>query len=116
MSRTKPLRLVVDDRTGNLTDQALICRTFGHKWGLSGIPRSRFLSLLAKGQGEYNRYCENGCGSTWRQLWDVRTGEVLENERNYPKNGEYLLPSGTGRMHRTSARVANFARQNPAYA
>lgn len=112
----KRLGLTVDDRTEHLTDEALHCRTFGHKWALKAISRKRFQELITNGHAEYNRYCENGCGSSWRQLWDVHTGEVLENDRQYPKNGEYLLKGGSGRLHRTAARIADFARSYPGYA
>src|ERR1700755_3416567 len=106
------LGLRVDDRTEHMSDEALYCRRYGHKWALKAITRKRFLELLALGHSEDNRYCEHGCGSSWRQLWDVHTGEVLENERKYPTAGEYLMPSGTGRLHRNEARVAHFARQH----
>lgn len=112
----KRLGLTIDDRTEDLSDAALYCRTHGHLWMLKGIGRKRFQELIADGHAEYNRYCDNGCGSTWRQLWDVYTGEVLENERRYPSGGEYLLKSGSGRLRRTSARVAQFARMHPGYA
>lgn len=115
-TRKNRLSLAVDSRTDHLTDEALLCRTHGHRWTIKAISRARFQELIKNGHSEFNRYCEHGCGSTWRQLWDVRTGEVLENERRYPGAGEYLLPSGTGRLHRTQARVAQFARQYPAYA
>lgn len=110
------LGLQVDDRTGSMSDEALYCRRYGHKWTVKAISRRRFQELIQAGHNEDNRYCENGCGSTWRQLWDVRSGEVLENERDYPRNGEYLLPTGSGRLHRNEARVALFARQYSAYA
>lgn len=112
----KRLGLDVDDRTQHMTDEALHCRTFGHKWAMKAISRKRFQQLIAQGHAEYHRYCENGCGSTWRQLWDVRTGEVLENDRSYPKNGEYLMKNGEGRLRRPNARVAQFARSYPGYA
>lgn len=110
------LNLRVDSRCDNLTDEALFCRTFGHKWVRKAMSRRRFQELIANGQSEYNRYCENGCGSTWRQLYDVATGEILEQERQYPTGGEYLLPTGSGRLRRNEARVANFAREYPSYA
>lgn len=113
---TRKFRLQVDDRTDHLTDEALFCRTHGHKWGMKAISRARFQQLIKNGHSEFQRYCEHGCGSTWRQLWDVRTGEVLENDRHYPSGGEYLMPPGTGRLRRPQARVAQFARTHPSYA
>lgn len=111
-ARTK-LRLVIDDRTEHLSDEALYCRRWGHKWETKAMSLNRFNELLRLGHQEDNRYCGNGCGSTWRQLWDVSTGQVLENERSYPKNNEYLLKKGSGRLHRNDARVAEFARRHP---
>jgi hypothetical protein len=116
VTTTKRLNLSVDDRTDKLTDEALFCRTLGHKWAVQAITRKRFQELIALGHSEFRRYCEHGCGSTWRQLWDVRTGEVLENDRSYPSGGEYLMPPNSGRLKRSQARVAQFARQHPSYA
>ena len=108
------LGLTVDDRTEHLSETALACRRFGHDWKLKSTPRRRFLELIKAGHQEDVWYC--ACQSTKRVLWDVSNGEILETERTYPKNGEYLLPSGSGRLHRNAARVALFARQNPEYA
>lgn len=113
---SRRLHLPVDDRTTNMTDQALLCRSLGHKWTLRALSRKRFNELIELGLTEYFRYCEHGCGSTWRVVWDVKTGDVVENEREYPKNGEYLMPSGQGRLHRPHARIAAFARQHPGLA
>lgn len=112
---SKRLGLNIDDRTDGLSDEALYCRTFGHLWVQKGIGRKRFQELIAQGHAEYHRYCDNGCGSTWRQLWDVHTGEVLENDRRYPR-GDYLLKAQSGRLKRSSARIAQFARTYPGYA
>jgi hypothetical protein len=109
------LNLTVDDRTDGMSDEALVCRSFGHRWTLRAISRSRFQELISQGLTEYVRYCENGCGSTWRQVWDVRSGDVVENDRRYPSRGEYLAPVGQGRVRRPQARIASFARQYPGY-
>ncbi len=109
------LGLAVDDRTAHMTETALFCRRYGHKWALKATTKRRFNELVARGQQEDHRYCENHCGASWRQLWDLGTGQVLENEREYPKNGEYLLPAGSGRLHRNDARVALFAREHPEF-
>lgn len=116
-ARTKQrLGLMVDERTAALSDEALFCRRFGHKWAVRAVSRKRFFELLDRGQQEDNFFCENSCGLFWRQLWDVRTGEVLEKETpKYPGNGAYLLPPGSGRLRRNEARVAQWARRNPGY-
>lgn len=105
--------LDIDDRTEPMSDEALICRTFGHKWERRSSSRTRTLQMLREGLVEYFRYCEHGCGSTWRQTWSITSRSIVENERNYPKNGAYLMPKGAGRLHRGDAFVANFARENP---
>lgn len=111
----RKFKVTVDARTEHLSDEALICRRYGHRWTLKAMSRRRFQELIKKGQMEDDRYCDNGCGGTWRQLWNVRNGQVIENERHYPSGGAYLLPSGSGRLHRDDARVAQFARDYAAY-
>lgn len=107
--------LDIDDRTNEMSEEALFCRSRGHKWGDRGITRKRYAELLADAMMEDNRYCENGCGSTWRQVWSLRTGEILVNDRDYPKGGEYRAPKGQGRVLRAQARIARFARSNPRF-
>jgi hypothetical protein len=113
MARRFKIALDIDTRTDSMSDAALICRTFGHKWERRALGRSRALEMLQVGCREFERYCEHGCGSTWRQVWSFREGRLIENERRYPKNGEYLLPKGTGRLDRNSAQQAQFAREYP---
>jgi hypothetical protein len=112
-SRRNKYSITIDDRTDELSDRALYCRTFGHKWELKAQSRKRFNQMWAEGLVEYSRYCEHGCGSTWRQVWDVRSKQIVENDRRYPSRGEYLLPSGSGRLARGEAWAAHFARSNP---
>ena len=116
MAATKlKFSLDVDDRTSEMSEEALFCRSRGHKWGDRGITRRRYAELLADGLMEDNRYCENGCGGTWRQVWSLRNGEILVNERLYPKGSDYLAPKGRGRILRAQARIARFARSNPRF-
>lgn len=116
MARRKVrLGLNVDDRTSHLSGEALFCRRYGHKWEVKAMATRRFKELLSNGLQEDNRYCGNGCGSTWRQVWRLDDGQIVENERTYPKNGEYLLPPNSGRLHRNAARIALFAREHPEY-
>lgn len=113
MARRFKINLDINSNTDSMTDTALLCRTFGHKWTRQAQSRSRTLELLQVGCTEYSRFCENGCGSTWRQVWSFRERMMVENVRTYPTNGEYLMPSGSGRLHRADAIAANFARENP---
>lgn len=112
MARRFKVKLDIDSRTEVMTDEALVCRAWGHKWERRAASRKRTLELLEKGLAEYLRYCENGCGCTWRILIDL-SGHVVEQERTYPKNGAYRMPSGSGRLSRASAFPAFFARENP---
>lgn len=111
--RKSKLALEIDDRTGSMSDEALLCRTFGHRWERRSSSRTQALKLIKDGLVEYFRFCGHGCGSTWRQLWDIRRKEIIENQRTYPRNGEYLMPTGQGRLPRGEAFAANFARENP---
>lgn len=112
MSRRFKVALDIDDRTNAMSDEALVCRTWGHKWARRAASRKRTLELLAKGLAEYIFYCENGCGCTKRRVLDF-TGTTVEQELTYPKNGEYLMPHGEGRLRRDRAFPAFFARENP---
>lgn len=110
-TRKFKIGLDVDSRTDTMSDAALTCRTFGHKWERRALSRSRVLELLKVGCTEYFRYCEHGCGSTWRQVYSFRERTIIENERTYPKNGEYLMRKGSGRLDRNTAREAQFMRE-----
>jgi hypothetical protein len=115
-SSKKPLlTLVVDERTDDLSDEALYCRSWGHRWELRPLSGARFQELLSKGLTESFRYCDNGCGSEWIELYDVETFEVRQTIRKYPKKSDhsnYLITPGSGRLPRREARKANFARQH----
>lgn len=113
MARRRSLaaELDVDERTNEMSEAALICRASGHVWVRRAMTRRRHRQLMEQGLWEWDRYCDNECGSSWRQVFNYRTGELIENERVYPTGGTYLLPKNTGRLRRENARVAWFARQ-----
>lgn len=102
--------LDVDERTSELSDEALVCRSRGHKWEDRALTRKRYAEMLMEGFMIDAMYCGHGCGCTWEITWAVRNGEVIESKREYPRDRSYLLPSGTGRLHRNNARVARAAR------
>lgn len=112
MARRFKVKLDIDGRTNEMSDEALVCRAWGHRWERRSASRKRTLELLERGLAEYFRYCENGCGSTWRILIDM-DGHIVENDRKYPTNGAYLMPKGEGRLNRARAFPAFFARENP---
>ncbi len=105
------IALDVDDRTTHMTEAALFCRSTGHLWQTRSASRAHTLSLLRQGLREFDRFCANGCGATWRQIWDLRARIIVENERRYPSGGDYLMPTGSGRLNRVDAIIAQTARQ-----
>lgn len=102
--------LDVDERTVGLSDEALLCRSRGHKWEDRALTRKRYNELLREGIMIDAMYCGHGCGCTWTITWALRTGEVVESKREYPKDKSYLMPLGTGRLNRRTARVARASR------
>lgn len=108
--------LEVDERTDHMSDEALKCRSRGHKWGDRGTSRRQYNDLLALGLMQDAMYCENGCGGTWTITFKIHNGEIVENKREYPKTGDYLMPKGQGRLRRDNARVAATARRLAAVA
>lgn len=109
------INVLVDDRTSTMTEQALICRSTGHSWQLRAQTRKQHHTLTAQGLMEFDRFCGNGCGSTWRQVWNVRERIMVENDRRYPPGGDYRMPARTGRLARADAIPSLFARLNPEY-
>ncbi len=112
----RTINLPVDDRTEDMSDEALVCRSRGHKWAERAVTRKRFNETLLLGFIEEFNYCENGCGSVWERTFDLN-GDMLEQKRKHPSSG-YLVPTGQGRLSRQAARVARLARryQQLAYA
>lgn len=100
----------VDDRTAEMTAQALQCRRYGGRHALmpalGSARRRKELELL--GQAESVSRCVRECGFAKVELFDLHTGEVISVRTEYPKEG-YLLKGG-GRMPVTEARKALYAR------
>lgn len=114
--RRNAVNLDVDERTETMSDQALICRSRGHKWGDRGLTRKRYQELIRDGLWEDALYCENGCGYTKSIVWELRSGSIVSVTAQYPQDGSYLLPKGvSGRLNRDSARVARVSRIIPSY-
>jgi hypothetical protein len=115
-SRLSKINLDVDERTEQMSDEALVCRSRGHKWGDRGLTRKRYQQLIKDGLWEDALYCENGCGYTKSIVWELRSGNIISQTQAYPSDGSYLLAKGfTGRIRRDSARVARVSRQISAY-
>ncbi len=114
-SRSKRLApLVVDERTKDMTTEALVCRGgLNHAW--IEIPQAeddaRSNRLL--GIAEIKAVCHGGCGGMWVRQWSTLTEPwlLIKNKRDYGAN--YLVPKGTGRLPKHEARKAYFARKFP---
>jgi hypothetical protein len=103
----------LDERTNNISDEGLVCRAYGHRWIRVPQPHDAVLKLARKGLAEAVRVCENGCGSQWLETYSLHSFETVESKRHYGDRS-YLLPHGTGRLHRQEARKAEFGRMYPA--
>lgn len=101
----------IDDRTDEMTNNALTCRSFGHRWVMHPTDRTRFLGLLEAGYKEIVVTCANGCGLSLTTVYNRSTGEVVQQVRRYA-DSSYFVPKGTGRMHRSDARVALWVRED----
>lgn len=113
MSRNK-LGLTADERTTEISDEALYCRTYGHKWAVRPYSEQSLRIWLRNGVIENARWCENGCGSDWIEYIETRNFTVIDVKRTYPKG--YLLKPGSGRLPRNEARKSRFMRQWPQFA
>lgn len=114
MARRIRLGLVTDERTAQISDEALVCRSTGHRWIVKPQSEQRLRVTLVNGIIELDRFCDNGCGSSWLDVLDARTFEVLETRRRY--SSDYLIKPGYGRLPRNEARKSNFVRQFPQFA
>lgn len=114
MSRRVKLGLQIDDRTDQVSDEALYCRAYGHRWYMKPMSESRLRETLRNGLIESDRFCENGCGSEWLEIVDARTFETVQTRRRYAEG--YLISPGSGRLPKPEAKKSRFARQFPQFA
>jgi hypothetical protein len=102
---------VIDDRTDDMPDEALGCRAYSHQWVRTPVDRARLLELLEQGCREIVLVCSGGCGQSIHKIYNRSTGELVEQRREYGDRA-YLVPKGTGRMTKNSARVALWYRED----
>lgn len=114
MSRRLKLGLQIDSRTDDVTDEALFCRAYGHRWYVKPMSETRLRETLRHGLIESDRYCENGCGSEWLEIIDAKTFETVQSRRRYADG--YLMKANSGRLPRPEAKKSRFARQFPQFA
>lgn len=112
-ARRLKLRISADERTDPISDESLLCRSNGHRWVSRPWSEARLRETLKKGVIENERWCENGCGSTWSEVLDANTFETLSAKRSYAS--DYLLKPGNGRIRRPDARKSMFVRNFPQF-
>ncbi len=94
----------VDERTVDMSDEAVYCRRWGHSPTPVPPGAKRRAELEALGQYEERARCLV-CGYTRGEIIDSETGDVVGRlTPKYPEN--YRAPRGSGRMLRAVARRA----------
>lgn len=106
--RRKP---AADERTEDMTTEALECRRFGHAWNERPQGKKRRAALRRKGQDASVLQCAR-CTLTVVEVVDLDTYDVISRkpEGGYPPG--YLAPRGSGRLPRREARKAYAARRS----
>jgi hypothetical protein len=108
------VELDVDERTVEMSDEALQCRKRGHFLQEDGMTRKRYQELMAEGLWEDRYSC--ACGRYREIVWVMRSGAVVSDKSGY-RDKSYLLPKySTGRLSRDAARVAWVARRMAQFA
>lgn len=101
------LAAMVDDRTADMTVDALACRGDNHWWKQrpSGSKRrAQIKELLDRGLLERSADCRQ-CGAERRQLVDIVTYVTVSSSVRYPE-GYLLKEKGSGRLLRREAKRA----------
>jgi hypothetical protein len=109
VSRRVNLDIDIDERTVDMSTQALLCRGRGHRWEDEAMSRRQTMENLKSGIMEYRKRCR--CGQSIREVWSIRERVRIVNERKYPKGGLYKLPPGSGRLNRADAWAASLMRE-----
>lgn len=100
----------IDDRTQDMTQQALMCRSYGHAWTPVPVPRKRQAELATQGMFEDNVECSR-CPCRRTTLYDMGNWDVAAHPRTeYPKEGYLSTVKGGGRLPRSAARIAMLVR------
>lgn len=105
------IEIVVDERTTDLSDEALECRESNHSWLRLPADPQRRPALFAEGQYEKVRQCSR-CNTTRTDTYLIRTGELVTRKYSYAE-GYLLATKGGGYLYVAEIRKAQFARENP---
>lgn len=106
-------KLTVDDRTVEMTVEALLCRESGHHWNRVPQGLDRRALMAHRGQAETVRVCST-CTSQRIELYWLPSFEPVSAAK-YKWSDGYLIAKhlgGGGRLSRSEVRKALFARDN----
>lgn len=106
-------RITIDDRTVDMTMEALLCRESGHHWNRVPQGPQRRALMADRGQTETVRVCST-CSSQRIELYWLPSFEPAA-ANHYVWSAGYLIAkefAGTGRLSRAEVRKALFARDN----
>jgi hypothetical protein len=104
--------LGVDQRTDNMPEEALTCRSRMHIWVEVPLTLATLETMVEIGVVTVTSRCANQCGGVWIEVFDPVTWERVDSKRVYERP-EYNVPKGTGRMPKRNARRALMTRRFP---
>jgi hypothetical protein len=103
----------VDERTDQMSLEALMCRRYGGRHAWMPVLRSarRRAELLDRGQTESVSRCVRECGARVTELIDLRTGDLISRKIEYPSEGYLIAGPSRGRLPVSAARQALYMRK-----
>ncbi len=102
----------IDQRTDNMPEEALACRSRMHIWVEVPLTLSTLEKMIEAGIVSITSRCANQCGSVWIEVFDPKTWDRVETKRIYER-ADYGVPKGSGRLPKRSARRALMSRRFP---
>lgn len=115
MARRRTSSVVLDDRTEDMSAEALTCRAEGHPWQKIPVSVQRQRATIRNTGTVEKRWLCLCCGAEKTATFDAGTLEPI----GYPyidyKDKSYLIKNneGRGRLPRYEAIKADFVRQYP---
>jgi hypothetical protein len=97
----KAKKLIETETTAHMSIEALGCRASGGRHALPSLVRALATARpSAKNAGavDVTLACMNDCGYTVTAVFNIRSRERVSRKAEYPKDGSYLQPPGSGRM------------------
>jgi len=104
--------LGIDQRTDNMPEEALACRSRMHIWVEVPLTLTALEKMIEAGVVSITSRCANQCGSVWIEVFDPKTWDRIDTKRIYER-ADYGVPKGTGRLPKRSARRALMTRRFP---